>query len=416
METKRELEELIAANKNLAEELFITHKELVFQSEETEKRIVELIVANKNLSEELETAHKELLFQNYEKEKRAVELILANKELAFQNEEKEKRAAELIIANKELVFQNEEKAKRAAELILANTELAFQKVEKAKRAAELIIANKEFAFQAKLDIANNELLNQYAEKAKRNEELILRNNELKQLLQLNADKDRFISILAHDLRGPFNSILGFLDLLCENIHEYDIAKIEKDINIINDSAQRVHNLLEAILMWTRAESGRLLYKPQVVNLKTTANDILEVFKPSANKKAIALNCLVEEGLTVVADPEMLKTVLRNLLSNAIKFTHKGGGVSINAQQAESNIVVTVSDSGIGIAPEIQSKLFNISQVHTTSGTANESGTGLGLLLCKNLVAKHDGIIWVESEEGKGSKFKFTLPIVKDPSS
>ena len=395
METKRELEELIVANKNLAEELFITHKELVFQSEETEKRVVELIVANKKLSEELEIAHKKLLFQNEEKAKRAAELILANKELAFQNEEKAKRAAELILANKELVFQNEEKAKRAAELIIANTELAFQ---------------------AKLDIANNELLNQYAEKAKHAEELILRNNELKQLLQLNADKDRFISILAHDLRGPFNSILGFLDLLCENIHEYDIAKIEKNVNIINDSAQRVHNLLEAILMWTRAESGRLLYKPQVVNLKTTANDILEILKPSANKKSITLNCLVEEELTVVADPEMLKTVLRNLLSNAIKFTHKEGRVSINALQTESNIVITVSDNGIGIAPDIQSMLFDISQVHTTSGTANESGTGLGLLLCKNLVAKHDGIIWVESEEGKGSEFKFTLPIIKDPSS
>jgi len=178
----------------------------------------------------------------------------------------------------------------------------------------------------------------------------------------------------------------------------------------------VHNLLEAILMWTRAESGRILFKPQVLYLKTIAFDILETLKPIANKKSITLNCLVTEELTVVADPEMLKTVLRNLLSNAIKFTNNGGQVSINAKQTESNIIVTVSDNGIGIATEIQNKLFDISQIHSTKGTANEIGTGLGLLLCKDFILKHDGIIWVESEEGKGSEFKFTLPIIKNPSN
>lgn len=350
MHTKRELKELILVNKNLAEELFITHKELVFQNKEKEKRAVELIITNKKLSEELEIAHEEL---------------------AFQNEEKEKRAAELIVAKKELAFQEE------------------------------------------LDITNSKLLAQYAEKAKRAEELIIKNNELKQLLQLNADKDKFISILAHDLSSPFNSILGFLNLLTENIYEYDIAEIEKDINIISDSAQRVHNLLESILMWTRAESGLLLFKPQVLHLKTIAFDILELLKPSADKKFITINDMVTEELTIVADPEMLKTVLRNLLSNAIKFTNKGGQVNIDAQQTESNIIITVSDNGIGIAPGKQNKLFDISQIHATTGTANEIGTGLGLLLCKDLIAKHDGIICVESKEGKGSEFKFTIPIIKN---
>jgi signal transduction histidine kinase len=369
METKRELAELINVNKELATELFITHKELVFQNEEKEKRAIQLIVANKKLSEELDIAHKELAFQNEEKAKRADELIIANKELAFQNEEKAKRAAELIIANKELAFQ--------AELAIANKELAFQNEEKAKRADEFIITN----------------------------------NELKQLLQLNADKDLFISILAHDLRSPFNSLLGLSELLSENIHQYNNVEIEILTNQINKSAQNTFKLLEDILMWARTQSGKIPYKPQTLSFKEICKNILETLRPIANTKNISIKYFTQNETNIFADIDMLKAVMRNLVSNAIKFTNTGGQIDISAEINNSNITITISDNGVGIEPANLTKLFDISQIHTTTGTAEEEGTGLGLVLCKQFVEKHGGEIWVESKYGKGSEFKFTLPVL-----
>lgn len=389
METKRELAKLININKELAEELFLTHKEIVFQNEDKEKRAVELIVENKNLSEELDIAHKELSFQNEENAKRAAELIEANKELAFQNEEKEKRAAELIIANKELAFQIEEKAKRAAELIITNKELAYQ--------AELAVANKELALQ-------------YEEKAKRADELILKNSELQQLLHLNADKDLFISILAHDLRSPFNALLNLSELLITNITQQDITGIENIGNQIFKSAQSTYNLLEDILMWARAQSGQIPFKPRILSLSDICKDILEVFKSSADEKNITITCSTNDVANVFGDADMLKAVFRNLVSNAIKFTNKHGQIDIYPELNQTNVTITVSDTGVGIDPDTIAKLFDVSQINATKGTANEKGTGLGLVLCKQFIEKHGGKIWVESEYEKGSKFKFTLPL------
>ncbi len=246
-------------------------------------------------------------------------------------------------------------------------------------------------------------------------ELIInqKNNELE---KLNADKNLFMSILAHDLKGPFNSILGYLGLLTGNIHTYDIIDIEKQLSIINNSAQNVYNLLEAILMWINSESGKIPFEPQVLSIKTIYSDIIETLKPYANTKAISIDYLGEENFNVFADQNMFQTILRNLVSNSIKFTNNGGQITINAQKTESDIIISVSDNGIGISPESQSKLFNISQIHTSNGTADESGTGLGLLLCKEFVNKNGGEIWVESELGKGSTFKFTVPIQIDKNN
>jgi signal transduction histidine kinase len=389
METKMGLAELINVNKELADELFITYKELIFQSEDKEKRAVELLVANKNLSEELDIAHKELANQYEEKAKRANELINANKELAIQNEEKEKRAAELIIANEELAFQIEEKAKRAAELIVTNKELAFQ--------AELANANKELALQ-------------YEERAKRAEELIIKNDELKQLLHLNADKDLFISILAHDLRSPFNALLNLSEILISNINQKDISEIENLGNLIYKSAQSTYGLLEDILMWARAQSGNIPFNPKQLSLSDICKDILEVFKSSADAKNISITCSANDVVNVFGDADMLKAVFRNLVSNAIKFNNIHGQIDIYPELNQTNVTIIVSDTGVGIQPDTLAKLFDVSQIHTTNGTAAEKGTGLGLVLCKQFIEKHGGKIWVESEYGKGSKFKFTLPL------
>lgn len=238
------------------------------------------------------------------------------------------------------------------------------------------------------------------------EEIKLKNDELQ---KLNADKDIFMSILVHDLKGSFNSILGYLELLTNNLRKYDIDIIEKQIAIVNDSALKALYLLEDILMWARSQSGKLSFEPSEFDFKISCDKVVEILKPNANNKGITINVIETEKIIVFADMNMLNTILRNLISNAIKFTNKSGTVNIYAKQNTSGVTISITDNGIGIAPEILSKLFDITKMYASKGTANEKGTGFGLLLCKEFVEKHGGKIWVESVLGKGSEFKFTLP-------
>jgi PAS domain S-box-containing protein len=260
------------------------------------------------------------------------------------------------------------------------------------------------------------ILGTYVEITERKKvELALKESEAK-LHQLNADKDRFISILSHDLKSPFNNLLGLSELLTKNLHKYDIDKIENFVINIHQSVQSTVNLLDDILTWARAQQGSIPFKPQNLSLRDVCNDVLMTLHPTASAKNIVIKCLAEDHLNVFADIDMLKTVLRNLVSNAIKFTNTGGAIRITAEQKDSNVTISVSDNGIGIPPENLAKLFDISEVLTTKGTAKETGTGLGLLLCKEFVEKHGGKIWVESEIGKGSDFRFTLPIFTEQAN
>jgi signal transduction histidine kinase len=248
------------------------------------------------------------------------------------------------------------------------------------------------------------LLSRYIRERKRAEE-----NE-KQLRQLNADKDRFISILGHDLKNPFNSILGFSEVLTEECNTLNSDEIKTIAGSINKSAKITNNLLEEILLWAKTHQGKIPFEPQILSFKDICKDTLEILTPGANAKSISFNSSSGAHINIFADIDMLKTILRNLVSNAIKFTNTGGTISIKAEQTDSNVTISVLDNGIGIAPDDLNKLFDISQVITTKGTSKETGTGLGLLLCKDFVEKHGGKIWVESEVGKGSEFKFTLPL------
>ncbi|WP_372795179.1 PAS domain S-box protein, partial [Lutibacter sp.] len=234
-----------------------------------------------------------------------------------------------------------------------------------------------------------------------------------QLIKLNADKDRFISILAHDLKSPFNSILGFLDILKENIRTYEIEKTEKFLNIIYTSAKNTFNLLEDILIWARTNSGKLPFEQQKLKLSDCYEDVIKNLELTAKNKNCSINYFSEEEILVFADSNMLDTILRNLISNAIKFTNENGEISVYAEQDNSTAKITVSDNGVGISPDILSKLFDITEKISTEGTVGEKGTGLGLLLCKEFIEKHGGKIWVESELGKGSAFKFTLPLYNE---
>lgn len=257
--------------------------------------------------------------------------------------------------------------------------------------------------------ANTELAYQIEEKGKREAELSISNKELKHLIQLNADKDLFMSILAHDLRSPFNGLLGLSELLIESIHESDAESTENLANHINTSAQNAFNLLEDLLMWTRSQSGKIPYERQKLNFTDLCTTIIETIFPNPDSKNITVNFVKTDNIIVFADFDMLKTVLRNLISNAVKFTNPGGKIDVFAKQDKTNVTITVTDNGTGMNPETVNKLFD-GKLHSAKGTANESGTGLGLFLCKEFIKKHGGKIWADSVEDEGSSFHFTIPV------
>ncbi|MBI9066907.1 MAG: PAS domain S-box protein [Salinivirgaceae bacterium] len=239
-------------------------------------------------------------------------------------------------------------------------------------------------------------------------EQALKRNEIK-LIELNATKDKFFSILAHDLRSPFINILGFSDLLVKNTQKYDKDDILDCAMRINSVGKNTYKLLENLLDWSKTQSSTFETAPEDFLLEKLIIEIISLNENNAKAKEILMDYTISETLRVYADRNMIATILRNLISNAIKFTRNGGVVSVFAMQEENNIQVLVSDTGVGMSKTMLDKLFKITEKVSTPGTANEKGTGLGLILCKEFVEKHGGKIWVESELEKGSTFKFTIP-------
>ena len=236
------------------------------------------------------------------------------------------------------------------------------------------------------------------------------NEELK---EANTSKDKFFSIIAHDLKSPFNSILGFSEMLKDDVLNLRMDEIKHYASLIHSSASNTFHLLENLLEWSRMQRGIIPFSPKSILLNQFVIDEFEVIKNNALQKNISLMSDIPKNLIISADENMLSNIIRNLITNAIKFTPKGGQIKVEAKvevevEAKSEVVISVSDSGIGIKPEAIQKLFKIETSFTTRGTENEKGTGLGLLLCKEFIEKHHGKIWVESEFGKGSKFSFSL--------
>jgi signal transduction histidine kinase len=232
-----------------------------------------------------------------------------------------------------------------------------------------------------------------------------------QLEKLNIDKDRFISILAHDLKTPFNSVIGFLEILSNDYQKLEPDKLENYISYSHGAAKNAYNLLEDLLKWS--QSGKLPYQPEYQDFKGIFNHIVKSLEINAELKNIKILYQGKNDAKVFADSYMLKTILRNLVSNAIKFTNNGGQILIQAEENQGNMKISVSDNGIGIEPDDLQKLFDISHVHTTKGTADEKGSGLGLYLTKEFIERHNGTIHVESIYGKGSTFSFFIPAEKN---
>ncbi len=240
-------------------------------------------------------------------------------------------------------------------------------------------------------------------------EKALRESEIK-LRELNAQKDKFFSIIAHDLKSPFNAIMGFSELLMEQINEKNYKGIDEYAKIIGQSSQRALDLLMNLLEWAQSQTGRKEFSPENFELLNVIDENMRIFDVIAHQKQITINKGLIHEIMIFADKQMVSTVLRNLISNAIKFTQQGGHITITAEKITNEILISVSDNGIGIKPERIKKLFRIDESNSTPGTNNEKGTGLGLILCKEFVENHGGKIWVESEEQNGSTFYFTLSV------
>jgi PAS domain S-box-containing protein len=242
------------------------------------------------------------------------------------------------------------------------------------------------------------------------EELLESEEKLKETV---ASKDKFFSIIAHDLRGPFSGFLGLTDLMAKEADEISVKDIKKMSEAINKAAISVYKLIEDLLIWSRSQTGSISFYPERLNLTTIINDIINSLKQLATDKNIKLTNIIESDLTLEFDKNMITTLIRNLLSNSIKFTNAFGKIEIGLYEdsksiSEDEICLYVQDNGAGIPESKIDQLFNIGQHYTTRGTNNEIGTGLGLILCKEFIEKHNGKIWVKSTEGQGSTFYFTL--------
>lgn len=265
-------------------------------------------------------------------------------------------------------------------------------------------AVKSFLQDIKIRKQNKELIKL---NASLEEQVIERTEELR---KANAAKDKFFSIIAHDLRSPFNALLGLSEAMLDNWQGIpDESKIEF-VQDINKASKSTYNLLQNLLEWSRSQTGKVIVESSVFSPVLVVNDNLEVLKQHAHSKKINIKNEVNPEIKCFADKNMISTVFRNLISNAIKFTHENGTITITSSSENNHHTFCITDDGIGMDEETKNGLFNLSSKTQRFGTSHESGTGLGLHLCKEFVEKNKGQLSVSSKENEGSTFSFTLPV------
>jgi signal transduction histidine kinase len=289
-------------------------------------------------------------------------------------------------------------------LMLLILNLNSRRLQKEKQQLEKIVSERTLELVSK----NKELANKNKEIQNSQEEL---KTAVKLLAETNATKDKFYSIIAHDLKSPFNSMLGFSKLLHNDFEDYNKDEQKKFIGYIHQKIQDIYNLLETLLQWEQSQSGGITFNPTKIDLYAITKASFSLLNQSAQDKAIELMNLIPENTYIHADGNMISTIIRNLVSNAIKFTNKGGEVRVETslEKDDTFIEIVVKDNGIGISEDTKSKLFMISENISTKGTEQETGSGLGLLLCMEFAEKHKGEIWATSELGKGSSFHVKIP-------
>jgi two-component system, sensor histidine kinase and response regulator len=235
------------------------------------------------------------------------------------------------------------------------------------------------------------------------------------LTESNTTKNKLYSIISHDLRSPFNSLLGFSRILYENIDDLDKKTIKQSAEEIWESADAAYQLLSNLLTWTRVQNGKLTPAPEPIYVEWIISMVRSELSLLAAQKEITLQFTTNEPVTLMADRNMMETVIRNLVSNAIKYSPRGKQVEVGYHVEENTCLITVKDYGLGMPEELTASLFTVGANISTPGTEKESGTGLGLLICKEFVEINHGNIWVESEPGMGSTFYVRMPLSKEPT-
>jgi two-component system sensor histidine kinase/response regulator len=256
---------------------------------------------------------------------------------------------------------------------------------------------------------------------KQNKELLILNASLeekvvqrtKELSIANASKDKFFSIIAHDLKSPFNALMGLSEIMID--HWDDMSDIDKIdfIKNINTSSRNTFNLLQNLLEWSRSQTDRVEVNPSTFSPYQVIHENVNVLYQHADNKSITLKISIPQDYRCFADKNMISTVFRNLISNSIKFTNEKGLIEISVLQKDELLQFCIADNGIGMSEKTRTNLFNITEKVQRTGTANETGTGLGLILCKEFIEKNGGTIFVTSKPDLGSKFYFTIPVAKD---
>jgi signal transduction histidine kinase len=230
-----------------------------------------------------------------------------------------------------------------------------------------------------------------------------------ELNKTNLTKDKFLQVIAHDLKNPYHTILGYCELLRKKIDLYDKSKISEFVNIIDLSVRSNYALLENLTEWSKVQRDVIQYSPEKVDLFNVILDANELFYLAAERKGIRLVNDIQPDTAITADINMLRTIIRNLVSNAIKFSGKDTEVIISAEKKNGEFVINVSDFGVGMSEEMISEKLGDNCCSSTEGTDNEKGTGIGLSICKDFIGKHNGRLMIESKEGKGTTFSFTIP-------
>lgn len=238
-------------------------------------------------------------------------------------------------------------------------------------------------------------------------ELEDKNRELEHSI---VTKDKFFSIIAHDLKGPIGNLSSFLDLLSDSNASFTDEELRESLKSLKDSSSNTYSLLENLLNWSRIHTGDIVFDPRSSDLCSLINSAIDLYKPNAIDKGITINFEDHEPVNVSFDFNMINTVIRNLLNNSIKFSHPQGVITVNCNKSDNEVTVSFKDSGVGMSQQTVNELFQLDVKHyPTKGTSGESGSGLGLIMCKEFINRHGGEIRVESEEGQGSTISFTLP-------
>lgn len=255
------------------------------------------------------------------------------------------------------------------------------------------------------DIIWTGTLNEVSKRKSAELEIAAKNIELE---KLNSEKNKFFSIIAHDLRSPFNAIIGLSELLVNEIDEKSYENAQEYSSVILQTARKSVALLNNLMEWAQLKTGKIEYNPEYFNIVALVKETTSLYKEIAKKKSITIEEILPHFLSLYADKAMISSILRNFISNAIKFTMPGGKVVVTVEEKSKEIIFSVKDTGVGISKERFDNIFKIDHMYSTIGTDNEKGTGMGLTLCKDFVEMHSGKIWVESEENNGSVFYFSL--------